>query len=89
MSEKLSGVYEEEYVFAHILRLLCKHCMTPGGELDSGGVPFIAALMTFIIEEGGGEIETTGEFGGRVFAKVTPEGHELLERLRAQEPDCS
>ena len=77
------GLFGEEAITAEILAMLCKRDGKGGGELDSGGIPITADLMTLCEEQGC--IEITGKSGASIFATVAPEGRALLEQLRAEQ----
>ncbi len=78
------GLYEEDYVFARLLEILFKHTEIGRDELCSCGNRLANDLIAYLAEEDF-PLEITGEFGGYIFAKVTPEGRALLEQLRAEE----
>jgi uncharacterized protein (DUF433 family) len=75
-------LYAEDYLDARLLDILCEHCGTSGGELDSHGDPVSAALMTLCAE--GFYIHITGQFGPRILATLLPQGRMLLDQLQAE-----
>jgi hypothetical protein len=74
-------LFGEDWLWAQLLDIVCKHCRATGDELDSHAIPAHADLMSLCAE--GCYIEITGERDGRIFAKVLPEGCALLDSLRA------
>jgi hypothetical protein len=72
----------EEWLAALLLQMVMQHCeMAKPGELDSYAITANADAMR---ELDGDLIEITEQFGRRVFAKVTPKGRAMLDRLRAE-----
>jgi hypothetical protein len=77
-------VWGEDSLSALLLAMLLQHSETATrGELDSYAITANADAMIACAEDG--LIEVTEQAGRRIFAKVTPEGWALLERLRVEQ----
>jgi uncharacterized protein (DUF433 family) len=77
-------LWGEDSLSALLLAMLLQHSETATrGELDSYAITANADAMIACAEDG--LIEVTEQAGRRIFAKVTPEGWALLERLRVEQ----